>query len=620
MHRAGICGFVAALFAVGSPPVRGIELDWNVGGTADFFNPAHWNPPQVPTSVDDALIRNAGHSQALAGGPVEARRLTIGDAAGGGDGALNATVDIVVSNNLLVGAHASSQQTAPGFVSTDGQLDVDGAALLKVEAGASEHDFHIGLAALVGGTGVSANGRANIRSVATIDIGDDLKIGAATNTGGTANVSGIADWVRIGEFHVADDVDIALSNIRGERAPTMGETNTQGLFDDITHLDIGGDLGVGRYFYHSSAAAPFVIRHDSTASNQTFSDIAKFDVGGALEVGVPTVDFRPGAGHVTADLVASAVFERVNEMTVGASLHVGEIRGVADDTPPGFENVEGLFTAAFAHVANASLGGGVNVGVLDLDASTPALHLSARYAVDAQMTIEYSRITAGDTTSIGVLAGSANVHSADAFGELIMAGGTLRTPALRTGILENSAGAGSVLARGRLLQGSFIDTELLVEGEAASLAIHLGGLERSTLATFDGTLASLSGVYSAIDAADALLEGDIISDFDFTPASPGTYSFDLVVTDSLAALDDIDANLLIQDLPDGFCVIFYGVAEEADHDILRLTISTNCIPEPSSFLLAVCTIAGIAKILPRRVLRSLLQSNAPMSRSTSTSF
>ena len=64
----------------------------------------------MPTFADDAFIRNGGNSDAVSGGPIEARSLMIGDAAGGGDGHLQATVDLVVANNLLVGAHGSSQE------------------------------------------------------------------------------------------------------------------------------------------------------------------------------------------------------------------------------------------------------------------------------------------------------------------------------------------------------------------------------------------------------------------------------------------------------------------------------------------------------------------------------
>ena len=459
---------------------------------------------------------------------------------------------------------------------------MDDASLLKVDSGGLEHDFHIGLATIRGTSGVTASGRVDVALVTAVDLGDDLKIGVATNEGGNANVTGMGNFNLIGDFRVADDLDVALSLVRGEHSLAMGTTHGGGEFARITNLDIGGDLGIGRNYYFSSSAAPFPIRHDSTVGFESFRDIGEVHVGGNVEVGTATVDFQLGAANVTSELLAIALFERINSMTVEGSLAVGEFRGTQESSLVGFENVTGGFSTGFVEVAQVSIGGAVNVGVLDLDATTGVVQLSARYQPQAQLAIEYSRMTTGDTMSIGVLAGSANVASAAPFGELIMAGGTLRTPAMRVAIAENPAAAGSVNARVELFVGSMIDTESLIEGEDGSIEFHLSGLERSTLGTFDGTLASLAGVYSAIDAADALLEGDIISDFDFIPPSPGTYSFDLVVTDSLTALDDISANLLIQDCPPGFCILFYGVAQEAGHDILRLTISTNCIPEPTS--------------------------------------
>lgn len=596
---SAICLTVWIVFASAAPMAVAAELDWNVVGSPDFFNPIHWSPPQVPTAADNAYIRNGHSSQANSGGPIAALNLTIGDAANDGNGALSSRVDLLIGDNLLVAAHRSSQAVSTGSASTTGNLIVDNAALVRVGPDGTDNDFLVGAATLDGGSGLTASGRTHFTGVTTVDIGDDLRIGAVSHHGGSADVDGIGEFVRIEDFRVADDVDIALSVVRGEHAVVTGSTNTQGSFGDIANFDIGGNLGVGRYFYHSGAAAPFDIRHESTASAQRFSDIETFSVDGSVEVGVANVDFQSGAGNAIVELTSGARFERIETLEIGGDLRIAEVRG-NQEMNASSQFIKGQHTAAFDQVAHATIAGRVNVGAIDLAAGAPAAQPSASYDLQSQWGIEFSRVSTGAPTSIAVLSGTADVRTRPLFGELIMAGGTLQTPALRMAVVESGGTLADVSARGRLLLASFIDTESLVLGQTASLRFHLGGVARSTLGTFDGTFASLAGHYSAIDAADALLEGDIISDFDFVPPSPGTYSFDLVKSDSLAALNDTTANLSIADMPPGFCILFYGVAEEAGQDILRLTISTTCIPEPSTAALAIVGLAAAVPLRRRR--------------------
>ena len=96
----------------------------------------------------------------------------IGDAAGGGDGHLQATVDLVVANTLLATRFVS--RDASGFVNTNGQLVVDDASLLKVYSRGLEHYFHIGLATIRGTSGVTASGRVDVA------LGDSRRLGATT--------------------------------------------------------------------------------------------------------------------------------------------------------------------------------------------------------------------------------------------------------------------------------------------------------------------------------------------------------------------------------------------------------------------------------------------------------
>ena len=75
-------------------------------------------------------------------------------------------------------------------------------------------------------------------------------------------------------------------------------------------------------------------------------------------------------------------------------------------------------------------------------------------------------------------------------------------------------------------------------------------------------------------AAEATLSGEIIAEFDFVP-SAGTHVFDLVITDSITALDDSTMaadDFQVIGLNPGFTVDSFGVIED-EVDVVRLQIS-----------------------------------------------
>jgi len=129
---------------------------------------------------------------------------------------------------------------------------------------------------------------------------------------------------------------------------------------------------------------------------------------------------------------------------------------------------------------------------------------------------------------------------------------------------------------------SHIQTDMVTLGDDGLINFRFRGLERIDPDDINGTVAPIANTYSAIDTVDGVLSGEILSTFEFTPPSPGTYTFDLIQSDNLTALDDTTATLEIHNLPSGFTVCFHGVAEEGGADVLRLIISDHCVPEPST--------------------------------------
>ena len=582
-----------------------VDLDWNLFATGDYYDSDWWLPTQVPTFDDDVFIRNSGDAVANFGAPVQAHSFTVGDAATNGpeffgpDGGLWVHgAPLQVSNNLLVAANSSSQETPSDFTGVDGFLRVSQSPLLEVADGGEEHEFRVGYVNVRPGGSVYANGQVRLETVSTVTTANDLIIGGANNEGGNADANGLANWWRITDLSIPGDLDAAVAQFRGVSQDATGDTRAFLEFRDITNFSVGGDFGIGRNDYVAGPTAPFDIRHDSFANANPIQEIDSLTVGGDFEVGTATVDFQAGTDQVLVNIDNDAVFKVVSSMTVAGNFYVASFRGTDENNLSTFQQILGGVVANFHSVPSAQIVGEVHVGVIDLDSSTDALHVASRYESGAQLFLEASEMVTGGPMRVGVIAGEANIQNADAFATLPMQAATLTTPELRLGVIDNPGVAGSAGATVSLL-GSFIDTGLLVEGEDARIRFHLDGLERITIDTFDGTLlSSVDDHYSAIDAADALLQGEIVSDFDFTPDSPGPHSFDLVRTDDVTALDDISADLAIVDLPEDFCVIFYGVAEEGDVDILRLTIGHCDIPEPASGVLLM--LGGMALAFGRR--------------------
>lgn len=153
---------------------------------------------------------------------------------------------------------------------------------------------------------------------------------------------------------------------------------------------------------------------------------------------------------------------------------------------------------------------------------------------------------------------------------------TIKTVELSVGGIEESRVASLVL------NPSLLQTDVLDVLEGGSVTFHLVGTSRVT----DSTV-GLPGNYSAVDAVDAFLEGELIADFDFIPAA-GSHDFILLSTSSSTALDDYlmsPGDFKVMDLHVGFSVDFFGVDEIGGVDVVRLSISG--VPEPSLGLAAL---------------------------------
>ena len=578
-------------------PAAGLDVEWiGVSSSHDFFDPNFWVPSQVPTFADNAFIRNDNASQTNSAGTIQANSLIVGDAINSGDGVLFADVDTQIMDNLLVAAHSSSQQLPGTFVGVDGHFDLERTSLLSVGVGGSESDFHLAVVNVSNSSQANFEGTSDIDRVTTVTLADDLKMSAATNEGGLTEVHSSIDWRRVTDLSIAGDMDASLSDFRGTNSNAVGTGNGNGVINDVTNFQVGGNLGLGRHFFETGPAHPFRISHGSvvsfvgTAVTGGFHDIENFTIGGNVEIGTATVDIQTGAKSLNSDYRAVVEFHTIESMEIAGDLNVQQISGNVQPSPDEFQRVLSRVSNAtnFFAVRDLDVGGAVNVGVVDVDSASSDPHLGYALEAATQLALQLTAMTTDGPMSVGVIAGNANVSGVFAGATLPMVGSSLITPELRLAVIEDPNVMGTVLAQVDMFP-SLIVTDSLIQGEDATIEFHLDGLDRIDLATLDGAgFPTIEGYYSGIDAANALLEGTIISDFDFTPPGPGTYTFDLIQSDSLSAIDASMANLQVQDLPAGFTVCFYDVAQQGGADVLQLIISTNCVPEPSNLLGLLC--------------------------------
>ena len=205
--------------------------------------------------------------------------------------------------------------------------------------------------------------------------------------------------------------------------------------------------------------------------------------------------------------------------------------------------------------------------------------------IDASLTTP-----SGANIEIGGLTGGGGRTTNQLHTELELSRSSISSGAiLSIGVWANDT-PGDHSATTTLDDGSSLLAEHLILGAGSRLRTHLDG---PTSVLESGTVGE-AGTYSAIQATEAELGGSITAVFDYYP-TPGSHSFDLVVTGSSTALDDVSATLEVEGLDPGFSVDFFGVVEEGGVDRLRLSISGAPTAD-----LNVAHLKGPGQVIPGR--------------------
>ena len=383
-----------------------------------------------------------------------------------------------------------------------------------------ESEFRVASFTTDGNANETSTGRLTIERVTTVEInGGDINLaaGRAEDTS-TQTANGFLTIRDVGTLRMTDDFDIgdgsAVNNTGLGTATTI--QNPTLLVENVTNILIGRDL-------------------DICPSNPS---------DGEVETGVFDVTFRN---------IDNLDIPRNFDLIRGPAGGTGARRGLTSSTGTFvFDNV----------VAKADQ----RVSIADFGLSDESLSQS-QVAFDL---IDSALALGGDTLGdegiiIARLRDGGTNADTNVSATVNMTRSRTGSANLRVGErLDSTAGALSGLLN--LDEASFCRAELLSVGADGDVVCHLDGLTRAT----SGTVGA-ADTYSAIDASDALLLGEIIAEFDFVPPA-GTHVFDLIVTDDTTALDDTNATFTVRDLDPAFVVDFFGVVQNGV-DIVRLQIS-----------------------------------------------
>ena len=418
------------------------------------------------------------------------------------------------------------------------------------------------------------------------------------NNGGVAN----ADGATSGSGGVLDQFAFHVGVADSFRTADDGELGVGTL--NLTNLDMDANTAPGFRVGYNRGEARSV---NGTVSVVNGNIILSDSGGSELQVGVAVGDL--GGHTATGKFTASGYAAAHNTSTL--VFRVGQYAGSGGGSSGHAEGTAEIGTGM-------DLWGEVNVGVY----SNPGGSGSAT----GKLTVHAGGLSCSNTDSATINVGTAvganstTVGSADLTGSLrpnpsegllwavlnvgvaegyattgVTADATFRSSHVQVGAVNvgiRTNGTETVTAE-LALNPSLIDTDMLTVGDAGTLTFHLEGLTRVT----GGTVGN-AGTYAAADAADALLDGVIVADFDFTPTA-GTHTFDLIVTDSLTALDDttmLPSDFQVVGLHPGFAVDAFGLVDDGT-DTIRLQISG--VPEPAT--LSLMALGGLALLRRKRV-------------------
>jgi hypothetical protein len=374
------CAFAILFMAVGA---NAADLVW-VGGTGNWNAAGNWNPAQVPTAADNALITNIGTYTVTvpAGSTATAGSISVGGASGtqtlaidratltiGGTSMINANghLDFLVAKSIVTGTGNltvnGTLNWANGTMSGTGATTIGSGGVLAIGSGG----VTFGRTLNNGGTGSWSGGNLSMSAGvvfnnlagSTFDITADGRLsGSATtpiNNSGlfrqTAGTAGTIITVPVNNNGTLAVLVFTLNlNLGGTHTGTMNNAAGATLnFGGGSHVLSAGSLVTGAGILSVSG------------TTTTLAASGTFDVGSTLGVTAGTTTLASTCNLTGATLNISGANSVVNFNSSGTVAVLNLTGGTLGGTSPVI--VTGLLTLGGGTITNAlvTANGGLNI-------------------------------------------------------------------------------------------------------------------------------------------------------------------------------------------------------------------------------------------------------------------
>ena len=614
----------------------------NTGATAgDWFDPVNWSFNAVPTVGLPALIANGGEAlldSSTAPGPAVARDVIVAEE--GNDGLLTSNgVDIDAARSFLISRVDplnSAEQTATGtvvinnatitvppFDAPSGSAFDPGAVIAVGFAqggGTAEASMEVNNGSLFAGDDIyvgaalpiavdadpTSNGQFTFNGggigVSTIDVDGGngtlyLAFAQDSNSGPGAQPTASAT-ANVNNAFINGDIEVASADAFTDDAISIATANSVVL----SNLDVTGDLDI-------AIADAFDPNNQATSvANVTVTDVTFGPDSGTMDIGEADAD-DPGA---IANSTSTVVWTRVTYSDIDGDIEFGFGEATDPDAVATVVNTTTINDSTFnldefeiadmdaddngiaSSTTVVSVGQNTVINGEELSiGEADSIDDEAQVTVDATLNVNDSVITMTDETVVGELDGDSTNAATTITAALNMVNSSLTTDLLLLDPEPFDMTVGTVDAT-LSLNPSYVSANVFNMGEGGTVIFGIDGRNRVSLNTVGNP-----NTYAAIDAADALIEGEIIAEFLSAPP-PGPQFFDLIVTDSSTALDDFDGTTSVVNVPPFVTVVSFGVVEVNGVDVLRLVVDSPLLEIPTLSTWALILMAALLLLLGYR--------------------